>query len=215
MIAPGSLDTGMSAGGVRHMREVVHIALPGDSVAMCDASINRSAPRAAEPEQASCNACIDTYVEGWAATLEDLPPGAPPMPTHPPHRRPPGWLYAVAGAAAMLAVAATYWLTSDGGSGDIAVTVVDCSQTQLYRAEGDSAMLPARVAQIQYVNNGDQTQTFSAQVDGVTLIGPDGRPSTFTLAPHNSKTINYPMNPKKYGNSEGACYALNAGAAQS
>jgi hypothetical protein len=75
-------------------------------------------------------------------------------------------------------------------------------------------MLPARVAQIQFVNNGDDAATISAQVDGVTLVGGDGAPSTFTLAPHGSKTISYSMNPTKYGSSEGACYNLNVGAAE-
>ncbi|MFA3843694.1 hypothetical protein [Streptomyces aureus] len=113
-----------------------------------------------------------------------------------------------------LAIAGVVAWSASGGSGNITVTVVDCSQTPLYQAEGESAMQPARVAQIEFVNNGDDAETFSAQVDGVTLVGRDGNPSTFTLAPHDSKTISFSMNPTKYGNSEGACYNLNVGAAE-
>lgn len=52
--------------------DVIHIALKGDVVAMCDASIDRLAPRATEPEQATCTECIDTYIEGWAAAQHGL-----------------------------------------------------------------------------------------------------------------------------------------------
>ncbi|MFF0133077.1 hypothetical protein ACFYTG_46670 [Streptomyces mirabilis] len=196
------------------MAEVVHIALVGDAVAMCDAPLGRGVPRADEPEQATCQECIDTYIEGWAAAQEGLPKGIPSMPAYPPSsRRPTAVRYVAMGAAAGLAVAGTvYWTTSgDGRNSNIAVTVVDCSQTELYYDGGP--MLPARVAQIQFVNEADHTESFAAQVDGVTLQGQDGNPARYTLAPHDSKVISFPMNPTKYGNSEGACYALNVRAA--
>ncbi|MCX4458735.1 hypothetical protein OOK58_43280 [Streptomyces sp. NBC_01728] len=198
------------------MAEVVHIALDGDAVAVCGAPMGRGAPRADGPEQATCQECI----EGWAAAQEGLPRGFPSMPAYPPSsRRPTAVRYVAMGAVAALAVAGiAYWATSsegDGGGGggnsNIAVTVVDCSQTVLY--EGGRAMLPARVAQIQFVNEADRAENFAAQVDGVTLQGQDGNPARYTLAPHDSKVIGFPMNPTKYGNSEGACYALNVRAA--
>lgn len=200
------------------MAEVVHIALDGDAVAVCGAPIGRGAPRADGPEQATCQECIDTYSEGWAAAHEGLPREFPSMPAYPPSsRRPTAVRYVAMGAVAALAVAGiVYWATSgesDGGGGNsiIAVTVVDCSQTVLY--EGGRAMVPARVAQIQFVNEADRAESFAAQVDGVTLQGQDGNPARYTLAPHDSKVIGFPMNPTKYGNSEGACYALNVRAA--
>lgn len=199
------------------MAEVVHIALDGDAVAMCDALMERRAPRAEEPEQATCQECIDTYIEGWAAAQESLPAGVPPMPPYSPSsRRPTAVRYVGMGAAAALAVAGiVYWAIShDGGGGNIAVKVVDCSQTQLYSPKDGGPMLPARVAQIQFTNDANDTESFAAQVDGVTLQGQDGNPARFTIAPHDSKVISFPMNPTKYGNSEGACYALNVRAAQ-
>ncbi|MFK0025789.1 hypothetical protein [Streptomyces sp. NPDC090798] len=199
------------------MNPIVHIALSGDTLAMCDARIERRAPRAAEPEQATCQECIDTYIEGWAAAQHDGPPGAPPMPSYPPSRRPSAMRYAAMGATAALAVAALgYWALADHGSGEnsnIAVTVVDCSQTRLFAPKDGGPMLPARVAQIQFVNNGNGEQAFSAEVDGVTLEGQDGNRARYRLAPHDSKLISFPMNPTKYGSSEGACYALNVQAA--
>ncbi|MFD9541431.1 hypothetical protein [Streptomyces sp. NPDC060022] len=123
---------------------------------------------------------------------------------------------AAAGAGAGLAIASgVYALTSgDEGAVHVSASVVDCSQTQLFMPEGGSAMLPARVAQIRFVNNGDVQETFKAQVDGVNLEGGEGSPATFTLAPQGSKTISYPMNPETYGNSEGSCFALNVRAVQ-
>jgi hypothetical protein len=121
--------------------------------------------------------------------------------------------YAAMGATAALAIAALgYWALSDHGSGEnsnIAVAVVDCSQTRLCAPKDGGPMLPARVAQIQFVNNGDSEQVFSAEVDGVRLEGQAGNRARYRPAPHNSKLISFPMNPTKYGNSEGACYALN------
>ncbi|MFE6805037.1 hypothetical protein ACFVEN_25555 [Streptomyces sp. NPDC057681] len=143
--------------------------------------------------------------------------GTPPISTYPPSRRRPHWLFTAVGIGLVLGIAAAAVWSEVGGrenSGDISAEVIDCSQTQLYMPEGGSAMVPARIAQIQFVNNGDDAETFSAQVDGVTLEGHGGNPSTFTLAPHDSKTISFSMNPTKYGNSEGACYNLNVGAAQ-
>lgn len=138
------------------------------------------------------------------------------MPAYPPSsRRPTAVRYVAMAAAAALAMAGiVYWSTSGDGGGqnnNIAVTVVDCSQTELY--EDGGPMLPARVAQIQFVNEADSAESFAAQVDGVTLQGQDGNPARYTLAPHDSKVISFPMNPTKYGNSEGACYALNVRAA--
>ncbi|MER5602408.1 hypothetical protein [Streptomyces sp. NPDC002265] len=122
------------------------------------------------------------------------------------------------GAAVALAVAGVvYWGTSgDGGSenSSIAVTVVDCSQMQLYASQDGGPLLPARVAQIQFVNEADDTESFAVQVDGVTLQGRNGDPARYTLTPHDSRVVSFPMNPTKYGNSEGACYALNARAAR-
>ena len=48
----------------------------------------------------------------------------------------------------------------------------------------------------------------------MTLQGGDDLPATFTLGAHESKTISYPMNPERHGNSEGSCCALNVRAAQ-
>lgn len=67
---------------------------------------------------------------------------------------------------------------------------------------------------IRFVNNGNEEETFSAQVDGVKLVLGNGGSGTFTLAAHASKTISYSMNPEREGNSEGSCYALNVRAAQ-
>ncbi|MFC9399280.1 hypothetical protein ACFTWS_40185 [Streptomyces sp. NPDC057027] len=197
------------------MGEVVHIALEGDVVAKCAAPIERSTPRAAAPEQATCDKCIDAYIRAWTAVRGGPPPVTPPMPLHPPSRQRTNWWYALVLCGVVLA--ALYWIGSgDRGkeSGNIAVTVVDCSQTQLYQPEGELGMLPARVAQIQFVNNGDTEETFSAQVDGLALVGQDGSPSRYTLAPHGSQLISFSMNPKTYGNSVGACFALNVRAAQ-
>ncbi|MFE5096267.1 hypothetical protein ACFRCI_39555 [Streptomyces sp. NPDC056638] len=199
------------------MKPIVHIALSGDTLAMCDARIERRAPRVAEPEQATCQECIYTCIEVWAAAQEDGPPGAPPVPSYPSSRRPLVMRHAAVGATAALAVAALgYWALADHGSGEnsnIAVTVVDCSQTRLHAATDGGPMLPARVAQIQFVNNGDSEQVFSAEEDGVTLEGQAGNRARCRRAPHDSKLIGFPMNPTKYGNSEGACYALKVWAA--
>lgn len=198
------------------MGEVVHVALKGDEVAMCDVPIDRSAPRASEPDQATCGGCIDIYIDGWAASRADAPVGAPPKPWHPLTWRRPDWLMAAAGAAVGLAIASGAYAFTSGeeGAGHVSASVVDCSQTQLFRPEGSSAMLPARVAQIRFVNNGDAQETFSAQVDGVILERGDGSPATFTLPPQGSKVISYPMNPERHGTSEGSCFALNVRAAQ-
>ncbi|MFB7575403.1 MULTISPECIES: hypothetical protein [unclassified Streptomyces] len=195
---------------------VVHIALKGDVVGMCDAPIDRSAPRAEEPEQATCEECIDIYIEGWAAAQEQRCVGAPPMPPYPPSPRRPAWLMVAAGVGLTLAVGGVVYAFTGGGDGTEHVTgsVIDCSQTELFRPEGSAAMLPARVAQIRFVNDGDQQETFSPQVDGVTLVANDGSPAKFTLAPHESKVINYPLNPQRYGSSEGSCYALGVSAAR-
>ncbi|MCX5338536.1 hypothetical protein [Streptomyces atratus] len=199
------------------MKPIVHIALSGDTLAMCDARMERRAPRAAEPEQAACQECIGTYIEGWAAAQQDGPPGAPSVPSYPPSRRPSVMRYAAMGATAALAVAALgYWALADHGSGEnsnIAVAVVDCSQTWLYAPKGGGPMLRARVAQIQFVNNGDSEQVFSAEVDGVTLEGQAGNRARCRRSPHDSKLIGFPMNPTKYGNSKGACYTLDVRAA--
>ncbi|MER5846127.1 hypothetical protein ABT126_03285 [Streptomyces sp. NPDC002012] len=199
------------------MKPIVHIALSGDTLAMCDARVERRAPRVAEPEQATCQECIDTYIKGWAAAQQDGPPGAPPVPSYPPSRRPLVMRYAAMGATAALAVASLgYWALADHGSGEnsnIAVAVVDCSQTRLHAPKDGGPMLPARVAQIQFVNNRDSEQVFSAEVDDVTLEGQAGNRARCWLAPHDSKLVGFPMNPPKYGNSEGACYALNVRAA--
>lgn len=123
---------------------------------------------------------------------------------------------AAAGAGVGLAVASGAYVLMGGdeGAGHVSATVVDCSQTQLFKPEDSSAMLPARVAQIRFVNSGDVQETFSAQVDGVTLEGLGGSPATFTLPSQGSKMISYPMSPERYGNSEGSCFALNVRAAQ-
>ncbi|WP_405558588.1 hypothetical protein [Streptomyces sp. NBC_01171] len=205
--------TVIGAKGQRNMREeVVHIALKGDVVAMCDAPIDRSAPRAEEPEQATCQECIDTYIEGWAAAQQGRPAGTPSMPTYPPTagRRPP-WLLAVAGASLALAAGGVAYAFAGGGDGSMPVsgTVVDCSQTELWQSNDGGAMRPARIAQIRFDNDAGEREMFSPQVDGVTLVKNDGSPAKYTLEPHGSTVITYPMNPEKYGATEGSCYALN------
>ncbi|MFF3516158.1 hypothetical protein [Streptomyces sp. NPDC002573] len=201
----------------------MHIALKGDVVAMCDAPIDRSAPRAEEPEQATCQECVDLYIEGWAAAQEQPSVGAPPMPAYPPSlayppspARRPARLVVAVGVGLALAVGGVVYAVAGGGDETEHVTgsVVDCSQTELFQPKGSAAMLPARVAQIRFVNDGDQQETFSPQVDGATLVANDGSPAKFTLAPHESKVINYPMNPQRYGSSEGSCYALDVSAAR-
>jgi hypothetical protein len=193
--------------------EPVHIALEGDVVAMCDVPIHRLAPRAEEPEQATCEGCIDIYIEGWDAAQEerlDDPQRSWLRRIHLPSWQRHDWLMAATGAGLGLAIASGVYAFAGGEEdGPVTASVVDCSQTQLYQPEDSPSMLPARVAQIRFVNNGDEEETFSPQVDGMTLVGGDDRPATFTLAAHESKTISYPMNPERHGNSEGGCYALD------
>lgn len=122
---------------------------------------------------------------------------------------------AAIGASLGLAIAVgVYVFAGEEQGSQVAATVVDCSQTQLYKPENGNALLPARVAVIRFVNNGNEEETFSAQVDGVKLVLGNGGSGTFTLAAHASKTISYSMNPEREGNSEGSCYALNVRAAQ-
>ncbi|MFE7044035.1 hypothetical protein ACFU9X_32780 [Streptomyces atratus] len=173
--------------------------------------MERRAPRVAEPEQATCQKCIDTCIDGWTAAQQDDPPGAPPLPL--PAITPPIG-HAVRGGGATAALG--YWALADHGSGEngnIAVAVVDCSQTRLHALKDGGPMLPARVAQIQFVNNRDSEQVFSAEEDGVTLEGQAGHRARCRRAPHDSKLIGFPMNPTKYGNSEGVSYALKVRAA--
>ncbi|MDH6226788.1 hypothetical protein [Streptomyces sp. MJP52] len=64
---------------------MVHVALKGDVVALCDAPIDAWTPRAEDPEQATCPECVGTYVEGWDAAQEtpegmEIPPGTPVTP---------------------------------------------------------------------------------------------------------------------------------------
>ncbi|MGX1676034.1 hypothetical protein [Streptomyces sp. NPDC055400] len=193
--------------------EVVHIAIKGDMVAMCDTPIDRSAPRAEEPEQATCQECVDTYIEGWAASQDEYPApaGTSPMPTYPPSAgKRPAWLMGAVGTGLALVVGGVVYTSTSGGGASIPVSgsVVDCSQTRLFQAEGSAAMQPARVAQIRFVNDGDEQETFSPQVDGVTLVKNNRSPAKYTLDPHGSTVISYSMNPEKYGSSEGSCYAL-------
>ncbi|WPW27268.1 hypothetical protein P6B95_07590 [Streptomyces atratus] len=193
------------------MKPIMPIALSGDTLAMCDVRMERRAPRVAEPEQATCQKCIDTCIDGWTAAQQDDPPGAPPVPL--PAITPPIG-HAVRGGGATAALG--YWALADHGSGEngnIAVAVVDCSQTRLHALKDGGPMLPARVAQIQFVNNGDSEQVFSAEEDGVTLEGQAGHRARCRRAPHDSKLIGFPMNPTKYGNSEGVSYALKVRAA--
>lgn len=146
---------------------------------------------------------MPTYQQPWMRRI------------HPPSWRRHDWLMAAAGAGLGLAIVSSVYAFGGGQEdGPVTASVVDCSQTQLYQPEGSSSMLPGRVAQIRFVNNGDKEETFSPQVDGVTLVGGAGSPARFTLAAHESKTINYPMNPERYGNSEGGCYALDVKAAR-
>ncbi len=193
----------------------MHIAFKGDVVAMCDAPIDRSAPRAEEPEQATCQECIDLYIEAWAALQEQRSVGAPPMPAYPPSpARRPTRLVVAAGVGLALTIGGVLYAFTGGGDEIEHVTgsVVDCSQTNLFQPEGSAAMLPARVAQIRFVNDGNQQETFSPQVDGVVLVANDGSPAKFTLAPRESKVINYPLNSQRYGSSEGSCYVLDVSA---
>lgn len=115
------------------------------------------------------------------------------------------------GVGLALAVGRAIYAFAGGGDATepVSGSVIDCSQTELFQPQGNAAMLPARVAQIRFVNDGDQQETFSPQVDGVTLVANDGSPAEITLAPHDAKVINYPMNPQRYGSSEGSCYALD------
>lgn len=210
--APYATQATVEREGQNMPRGVVHIALEGDTAAMCDAPLNPSAPRAEEPEKASCQQCIDIYIEGWEATLEPLPDGVPPMPTYPPTAgRRPTWLKAAVVIGVALATAGTVYALSGGDSApeDVTGSVVDCSQTEFYQPKDSPAMLPARVAQIRFVNNGDQQETFSPQVDGVTLVSNNGSTLKYTLAPHEATVIGYSVNPQKYGSSEGSCYALD------
>ena len=72
---------------------------------------------------------------------------------------------AAAGASLGLAIVSGVYVFA-GGEEDTQVTasIVDCSQTQFLQPEGSSAMLPARVAQVRFENNGNEEETFSAQV---------------------------------------------------
>lgn len=134
------------------------------------------------------------------------------MPTYPPYAgRRPAWLLVAAGVGLALAVGGgAYALVGGGGDSEqVTGSVVDCSQTELWQPSGGGAMRHARIAQIRFDNAGDERETLSPQVGGVTLVRNDGSPAKYTLAPHGSTVITYPMNPEKYGATEGSCFALD------
>jgi hypothetical protein len=102
---------------------VVHIALRGDAVAMCDAPIDTWTPRAQDPEEATCGECVETYIEGWDAAQETPdgivhPPGTPSMPIDAPPAgaRTPSLLLALGGVLALVATLLTLLVTG-GGTG--------------------------------------------------------------------------------------------------
>ncbi|WP_448318998.1 hypothetical protein [Streptomyces sp. CO7] len=102
---------------------VVHIAVKGDAVAMCDAPIDAWTPRAQDPEQATCGECVEACIEGWDAAQETPdgivhPPGTPPDPTGPNtgELRTPSLLLAFGGVLALVATLVALLVTG-GGSG--------------------------------------------------------------------------------------------------
>ncbi|MEU3553816.1 hypothetical protein [Streptomyces fragilis] len=106
------------------MREpVVHIALEGDVVAVCDAPIDVGTPRAQDPEQATCGECVEACVEGWEAARETpdgivRPPGTPPRSAEQPagDLRAPSLLLAFGGVLALVATLVALLVTG-GGNG--------------------------------------------------------------------------------------------------
>lgn len=100
------------------------------------------------------------------------------------------------------------WIVA-GPSSSVSATVVDCSQTTFAQDPDSGVLQPRRIAQIRFVNNGDQVETFQPEVGGVGLIsGSSRKPRLITLDPGGVQVINYPMMPDE-GSSAGACYALN------